>query len=115
MRVYLSGPMTGIQEFNVPEFHMFSALLELRGYEVFSPARLSEDRYGKTFWHGLSGDPEELKARIPEFSLEDSVIDDVDAICASQAVAFMPGWEKSRGCAWEHAMAVALGRRLIYL
>ena len=38
MRVYLSGPMTGMPELNFPAFHAAAAFLRGHGYEVINPA-----------------------------------------------------------------------------
>ena len=38
MKIYLSGPMTGIPDLNRPEFNRVAALLRKRGHHVFNPA-----------------------------------------------------------------------------
>lgn len=37
MKVYLAGPMTGIPEYNYPEFARVAAAIRARGWEVLSP------------------------------------------------------------------------------
>lgn len=37
-RIYLCGPMTGIAEFNYPEFNAVAELLQRAGYSVANPA-----------------------------------------------------------------------------
>lgn len=39
MKVYISGPMTGLPEFNYPAFFAAAEALEARGYETINPAR----------------------------------------------------------------------------
>ena len=38
MRIYISGPMTGYEDLNRPEFRKVQAILETMGHEVFNPA-----------------------------------------------------------------------------
>jgi hypothetical protein len=40
MKLYLSGPMTGLVNFNRPTFHVWAARLRRKGYEVSNPADL---------------------------------------------------------------------------
>jgi hypothetical protein len=49
-------------------------------------------------------------------SLEQILAYELTWLCIqADAVAFLPGWEKSLGSRAEHATAVALGKKLIYL
>lgn len=48
MKIFLSGPMTGIPEFNRPAFFEAEAALKAKGHQVWNPARLPD---GLT--HGL--------------------------------------------------------------
>ena len=40
MKLYLSGPMTGIKDYNRPLFNYWAARLRRMGYEVVNPAEL---------------------------------------------------------------------------
>lgn len=42
MRVYLSGPMSGIADNNFPAFHEHAAQLRAQGFYVVSPAEIQE-------------------------------------------------------------------------
>jgi len=42
MRVYVSGPMSGVPDNNFPLFREAAAALRVRGFEVVSPAELDE-------------------------------------------------------------------------
>ena len=42
MKMYLSGPMTGMAENNFPAFHDAAAKLRAGGHEVVNPAELGE-------------------------------------------------------------------------
>lgn len=83
MRVYLAGPMTGYPESNYPAFHAYAKKLRGLGLDVMSPAELNA---------------------VTE-SLATAMRFDLMAVCESQAIALMPGWEKSKGVAIELALA----------
>ena len=40
MKLHLSGPMTGITDYNRPEFNRVAAILRDLGHEVFNPAEI---------------------------------------------------------------------------
>lgn len=104
MRVYLAGPMTGIPEFNFPEFDRNAAILESAGHTVFNPAQMDRE---------LGFDP-----TVPEVSgqfLRDALRRDLSAICGADAIAMIQGWEKSGGARIEWMLAVHLGLEIIYL
>ena len=42
MKVYLSGPMTGLPDYNRPEFNRVAAILRDMGHEVFNPAEAEQ-------------------------------------------------------------------------
>lgn len=88
MRLYVSGPMTGIPEHNFPAFRQASANLAEVGYEVLDPSR-----------HGAD----------PAFSWEDYLRRDLADVLIVDALALLPGWEASRGATLEVHVAKALG------
>lgn len=92
MRVYLSGPMSGLSESNFPAFHQWAAHLREQGHEVVNPAEL---QYPGTWELCLRNDLREL--------------------CTCDAIALMPGWESSRGANLELHVAHRLGLRVIHL
>ena len=103
-RIYLSGPMTGIPEFNFPLFDWATGLLREAGHEVFSPAE--KDRANGFDPKGMTG-TEALAAS--GFDLRLALGADLAWICAkAEAVALLPGWENSHGAAAEIATARAL-------
>lgn len=94
MKIYLAGPMRGYPESNFPAFDFAAAKLRAEGHEVFSPAEC---------------DREQLKDG-GVFSLRKALRADTEYITLhSDAVALLPGWEKSKGAVAEAALAVALG------
>jgi hypothetical protein len=94
-KVYLAGPMTGLPHGNFPAFNAAAQNLRGKGYVVFNPAEV-EDVMNKTY-------KECLKI-------------DVDWIFEeAEAIAMLPGWETSNGARAEHALAVALKLKIMYL
>ena len=87
MRIYLSGPMTGLPEHNYPAFHAAEAALFDRGYEVINPARPAPDG-----WEWL----DYMRRAVRDVSEADGL-------------AMLPGWINSRGARIEHKLATSLG------
>ena len=92
MKLYLSGPMTGLPELNFPAFHKAAAELRAMGYEVVNPAELNPD--GATPW-------------------AQCMRNDIKALCDCCTVALLPGWEDSRGANIEARLALNLGMRVV--
>lgn len=92
MRIYLSGPMSGIADNNFPAFHEWAAILRGQGYEVVSPAEIQE---AGTWELCLRADLREL--------------------CTCDGIALMPGWENSKGANLELHVAHRLGMKVIHL
>lgn len=93
-RVYIAGPMTGLPELNFPAFERAAARLRASGYEVVSPHEVCPDKGIE--WSAA------LRRDIPE-------------LCTCNAVALLPGWERSRGAKLEKFIAEALGMRVIFI
>lgn len=92
MRIYLSGPMTGIPDNNFPAFREWAARLRADGMEVVSPAEIQE----AGTW--------ELCLRA-----------DIRELCTCDAIALMPGWEGSKGANLELHIAHRLGMKVMHL
>lgn len=94
-KVYISGPMTGIEDYNFPSFHKAARQLRGLGYDVFNPA---ED--------GV----------IDGYSHTDYLRLDITAICQEcDKICILPGAEKSKCAQIEIAVAQALGFKIIKL
>ena len=106
MKIYLAGPMRGIPKFNFPAFEFAVQRLRWQGHEVFSPAEKGEEVV-------LETTPEiqnSMKFRRKVFEL------DTRWICQqAEAVALLPGWDKSPGARAERALAEAIGINVIIL
>lgn len=106
MRIYLAGPMRGLPQFNFPAFDAGAATLRSLGHDVFNPADRDRDLAGF--------DPARLTGNEDlagiGFSLREALRADTEFISLhADAVALLPGWQKSSGVAAEIALAHALG------
>lgn len=89
-KVYVSGPMRSIADLNYPAFDEATARLRELGHEVFNPAERDQEQDG-------------------DFDLRKALAEDLDWIARrADAVAVLPGWEKSLGAQAEVALARAL-------
>jgi len=88
-RIYISGPMTGIEDHNFPAFHAAAERLREAGWDVANPA---ENFDGRTDL------PRETYLRA-----------DVALLAQCDAIALLPGWRDSRGARLEYALAQELG------
>ena len=114
MRVYLSGPMRGYPKFNFPAFFEAAAKLRADNHSVFNPAEKDLDTYGPGVFDSDQGKVEDINVK--GFSLRKALAVDVQWICLSaEAIALLPGWEKSKGATAEKALAEALSLYVIYL
>lgn len=105
-RLYLAGPMTGIEHFNFPAFDAAAEKLRFAGHTVFNPAE--NDRDSGFEGIGTSGDPREAAAS--GFNLREALKQDLSWICDhAEGVALLPGWSQSKGATAEIALAQALG------
>ena len=113
MKIYISGKMSGVPEFNFPAFDAAAAFLRSQGYEVFNPAEKDRSRLGNDF--GKKHDGDILKAFASGFSLRDALALDCEWICKeADAIYMLKGWEDSGGARAEHALAHALRLEFIY-
>jgi len=87
-RLYLAGPMTGIDDFNFPAFNDMAAKLRARGYVVENPAG-----------HGVVDGAE----------WGDYMAYDLTRLGMCGMVAVLPGWDASRGARLEVHIARELG------
>ena len=87
MRLYVSGPMTGIPELNFPAFNTAAAHLRAAGFDVVNPAEINAD---------------------PAKGWEACMRADIVALMSCDGVALLPGWAASRGAMLEIHNAAAL-------
>jgi nucleoside 2-deoxyribosyltransferase len=95
--VYLAGPMRGFPQFNFPEFDRWAGILRDLGFAVISPAEM--DREAGIDEKTLSD------ADITQQMKREFMSRDCEAVCQADAVAVMPGWDKSHGAMIEVSLA----------
>ena len=88
VKVYISGPMTGLPEYNYPAFNAAEKELRDDGHEPINPAR-----------HGFIGGYE--WADYMRLALVD--------LSRAEAIHLLDGWENSRGARLERLIANCLG------
>jgi hypothetical protein len=87
IRLYVSGPMSGIKDLNAPLFNAEAARLRALGYDVVNPAE-------------LNGTDMSWKACMRR---------DIRELVTCDAIAMLPKWWVSRGARIEHRLARDLG------
>lgn len=114
--IYVAGPMRGIPQFNFPAFFAAGDKLAAEGWTVFNPAKKDQDQYGDKLWKDNTKGSEAEASSNTGFSLRDALAWDTEKICKEcDAIAMLPGWEKSNGAFAEWALARALGLEVMYL
>lgn len=88
-RIYIAGPMTGHDDHNFPAFHAAADRFRQAGWEVANPA----ENFG-----GRTDLPREAYLRT-----------DITMLAQCDAIALLPGWERSAGATLEAVLARELG------
>jgi hypothetical protein len=84
MKIYISGPMTGLPGLNKPAFLAAEKALKAKGYEVLNPVRNA----------------------LPDTApWEDHMRADIIMLMRADGVALLDGWEESRGAKKEMVVA----------
>lgn len=91
---YLSGPMTGHDDFNYPRFHEVAGKLRAQGYAVVNPAESYSGDQSLAFSTYMRWDIKQL--------LE-----------SCDAVVLLEGWRQAAGAVFEVAIAAALGYSIL--
>lgn len=91
-RLYLAGPMTGIEDFNYPAFNAMAERLRAAGYDVENPAD-----------HGT----------VDGADWADYMAYDLTRLGLCGQVAVLPGWENSKGARLEVHIARELGMPVV--
>lgn len=91
-RVYLSGPMTGMPDWNFPAFNAEAARLRALGYDVVNPAEINPDtttHYNECLRH------------------------DLQALLTCDTIAMLDGWMDSNGAHLEMHIAHRVGIKVV--
>jgi len=92
MKIYVAGPMTGIEDLNFPAFHAEALRLRAAGHTVVNPAEVNPDKSA---------------------SWTDCMRADIAELVKCDAIRLLPGWEWSKGATLEEHIAKRLGLRVI--
>ncbi len=84
-KIYISGPMSGVPEFNFPLFRKVANSLRDKGYEVVCPTEVDGGSIDK-LW-------------------EYYMVANLQRMMDCQSIMLLPGWEKSRGATTEALLA----------
>jgi hypothetical protein len=88
MKVYISGPMTGYEDLNFPNFNKMANKLRLQNYDVVNPTEINF--IGNDSWIGwMKGD--------------------LKAMMECDTIVLLDDWEKSKGATIEVYLGIALG------
>ncbi len=87
MKAYISGPMTGLKDYNRPTFNQAAKSLRESGYEVLNPAEVD----------------------IPNGEWLDYMRVDIRMLTEADVIFMLPGWMQSPGAKIEHDLAYQLG------
>lgn len=98
MKIYIAGPMTGIPQFNVPFFDQVANELRGLGYDVISPAELDSPEMRAAALKSTDGALAPLEKATKE-TWGEVLARDVRVLSdhGVEAIALLPGWQKSRG------------------
>jgi nucleoside 2-deoxyribosyltransferase len=103
MKVYLAGPMRGHENWNFAAFASARQAWRAKGHQVFCPAAMAE-ACGYDHNHPAEPDAQDGKAH-----LKHAMTQDMACVMAADAIALLPGWERSRGSTVELALAQFMG------
>jgi hypothetical protein len=92
---YISGPMTGLPEYNKPAFDDAAAFLRAQGKSVYNPA----------------SDADIDNTRPRKYYMRQ----DIEALLMCESIVMIEGWEKSSGAKLELAIAKELEMPVYFL
>ena len=118
MRIYLSGPMTGLPDHNRAAFAAAAERLRKQGHFVINPAELSalfgSEREIAGSFKNLYFIEDFGPGIILSHKLADSIMAaDLAAVRSCDAIYMLRGWESSRGAKKELAEAIAYGLTIL--
>lgn len=111
MRLYLAGPMSGIEQFNFPAFYEAAATLREVGHDIVSPAEMdATDGIDGEALASEAGDPKGLSLTWGQLLARDVLLIGDETEAAIDGIVFLPGWIASRGARLE-AFTALLSRK----
>lgn len=93
MKIFISGPMTGIENYNFPKFNEVEKFLVSEGHEVVNPVKICK-KYKK-------------EVVLSDRSVFDKMVnEELETLKTCDMICFLPGWDKSKGALKEFDVAV---------
>jgi len=109
-RVYLAGPMSNLPQFNFPAFNEASLRLRAKGVAVVSPHELDSPAIQAASLKSIDGALEDGKVAGETWGA--ILARDVQVVADNiDAVAFLPGWQRSRGAKLEAVVGLLCGHK----
>lgn len=96
-KFYLAGPMTGLPEYNFPEFDRYCEILRKKNFDIISPHEIDH------------GETPETRGSL-DYHLY--IKEGLKALLTCDAVILMPGWENSHGSRFEVEVARKCGMNI---
>ena len=93
MKYYISGPMSGIPDFNFPFFNSTAAKLRALGLTVINPAEIDQ----------------------PTLEWDDCIRRALKAMLDCDAIVLLPGWQHSKGAHLELLVAHRINMQIMSL
>ena len=114
LRLYLAGPMSGIEQFNFPAFYEAAATLRAAGHDIVSPAEMdADDGIDGEAMASENGDATKLSLTWAQLLSRDVLILGDETEAAVDGIVFLPGWTASRGAKLE-AFTALLSRKFYF-
>lgn len=95
--IYISGKMTGVKDYNYPEFNRAASGLRQAGHEVFNPAEIDVNTKGLT--------------EIEKWMKYMEVC--MPAVEKCHTIYLLKGWESSKGARLELKKAIEMGHKIV--
>ena len=100
LTIYISGPMTGLPEFNFPEFERVAQMLRAKGLKVVSPHEVAHDDGGTA---GSLSKEEYLRGDL------------IAMLQECNSIVLLKGWENSWGANLEVHVAKQLAFHIFFI
>jgi hypothetical protein len=111
MRVYVAGPMTGHKAYNYEAFVDAARFLISLGHDAVIPFESNSRVWAR--YYGRPFDPYTDECDYGDSLLPQMIHEDLGELCRADAIALLPGWEKSRGAKVELLLAINLGKKIL--